>query len=120
MESVLRAACTKELVTDRTPSIELFDLDYFNRRIDLLQHAFPESFFVHSAALKANSIRGILLTAKTRGLGAECASISEVLHALSLGFPARNIIFDSPCKSKVRITCQDFVGEGNTVSSFFL
>jgi diaminopimelate decarboxylase len=33
------------------------------------------------------------------GLGAECASIGEVLLALSSGFPSSKIVYDSPVKT---------------------
>lgn len=105
LEQVLMAAAAKHLVTDESPSIDLIDLDYLGQRIDELQEAFPEPFFLHAAALKANSLRGVLHFAAEKGLGAECASISEVEHAISLGFPPQMIIYDSPCKTKVcRIT----------------
>ena len=64
---------------------DLFDLDYFQGRVDSLQKAFPEPFFNHAMAVKANSIRGVLLEASRLGLGGECASLQEAKHCLSLG-----------------------------------
>ncbi|CAB4055909.1 unnamed protein product [Lepeophtheirus salmonis] len=75
------------LINDSTPSIDLFDLNYFNSRIDSLKSVFPQggnSPFTHTFA----------------GLGAECASISEVLLALSLDFEPSKVIYDSPCKTR--------------------
>lgn len=69
-----------------------------------MKAAFPEDFILHAMALKANSIRGVLLAAKEKGLGAECASICETVHALSLGFPPEKVVFDSPCKTRVSLS----------------
>ena len=101
LEPVLRAVAAKGLICDTAPSADLFDLDYFEARIGALMIAFPEDHFTHAAALKANSMRGVLAAARDKGMGAECASISEAIHALSLGFKPETVIYDSPCKTKV-------------------
>ena len=36
---------------------ELFDVDYLNGRLDSLLEAFPEPFFEHAMAVKANPLR---------------------------------------------------------------
>ena len=51
---------------------------------------------------KGNSFRGVLRIAKAAGLGGECASFPEAMHALSVGFAAHQVVFDSPCKTKVK------------------
>ena len=66
-----------------------------------LQESFPESFFLHALALKGNSLRGVLRIANASGLGGECASFPEAIHALSVGFAPQKVVFDSPCKTKV-------------------
>ena len=92
----------KDLLNDDTPSVDIFDLDYFEARMTQLRRAFPESFFNHSLVLKANSIRGVLETAVKKGLmGAECASISEVIHAIQCGFSPDKVVYGSPVKTKV-------------------
>ena len=48
------------LITEETPSVEVFDFDYFSERISTLKKEFPEDFFLHALAVKANPIRGIL------------------------------------------------------------
>ena len=63
-----------------------------------LKHAFPEQFFDHAVAVKANPMPHLLRRAVDLGIGLECASVAELHHALSLG--AKTVIFDSPCKSK--------------------
>ena len=60
-------------------------MDYFRARVASLQSAFPESYFNHAMAVKANSIRGIMMEAKRLGLGAECASLQEAKHSIALG-----------------------------------
>ena len=50
-----------------------------------LRSAFPETFFSHALAVKANSVRGVLREAARLGLGGECASLQEAKHCLSLG-----------------------------------
>ena len=42
-------------------------------------------------------------TAKEEGFGGEGASIAEAFHALSLGIRPEDVVFDSPCKTKVTI-----------------
>ena len=73
------------LINDEQPSVELFDLDYFRGRVKSLLTAFPEPFFNHAMAAKANSIRGIMMEAKKLGLGSECASLQEAKHSVALG-----------------------------------
>jgi len=82
---------------------ELFDLDYFHGRATSLKEAFPESFITHALAVKANSMRGVLLEAKNLGLGGECASLQEAKHCLSLGFAPEKVIYDSPVKTPLEV-----------------
>ena len=67
-------------------------MDYFHGRATSLKEAFPEPFITHALAVKANSMRGVLLEAKNLGLGGECASLQEAKHCLSLGNYQYNII----------------------------
>ena len=60
-------------------------MDYFRARVASLQSAFPESYFNHAMAVKANSIRGIMMEAQRLGLGSECASLQEAKHSIALG-----------------------------------
>ena len=67
-----------------------------------LKSAFPEDFFNHCFAIKANTLRGVLKIALETGfMGAECASIGEVIHSHNMGFEPHKIVYDSPVKSKV-------------------
>jgi diaminopimelate decarboxylase len=101
LEEVMVSLVEKGLINDSQPSVDIFDLDYFRGRLRAARAAFVEPFVLNAMALKANSIRGVMKTAKEEGFGAECASISEAVHALSMGFKPEDIIFDSPCKTRV-------------------
>lgn len=58
--------------------------------------------------MKANPTRGILARAVDMGIGLECASLGEVTLSIELG--AKQVIFDSPCKSRdeLRSAFMDF------------
>jgi len=99
MDNIIKSILSEGLLTDEQPSLDVFDLDYFQGRVEALKKAFPEEFFTHALAVKANSIRGVLLEACKHGLGGECASLQEAKHCLSLGFPPEKVIFDSPVKT---------------------
>ena len=91
----------KKLLNDETPSIDIYDLDYLEARMNELRASFPEPFFQHTLAIKVNPMRGILKhVLKTGFMGAECASIGEVLLSIQCGFPADQVVYDSPVKSK--------------------
>ena len=98
---ILPTLVSKGVFQESVSAIDVFDLDFFESRISALKAAFPEDFFNHSLAIKANPIRGIIQFAARKGLGAEAASICETLHALSLGLDANKVILGSPCKTKV-------------------
>ena len=73
------------LINDEQPSVDVFDLDNFRGRVASLQAAFPEPYFNHAMAVKANSIRGIMREACRLGLGSECASLQEAKHSITPG-----------------------------------
>ena len=73
-------------------------------RMHQLKSAFAEDFFNHCFAIKANTLRGVLKIALETGfMGAECASIGEVIHSHNMGFEPHKIVYDSPVKSKVSV-----------------
>ena len=52
--------------------------------------------------MKSNSMRGVLKTVMAHDfMGAEGASIAEVVHAVTCGFKPSHVVYDSPVKSKV-------------------
>ncbi|KAL3659543.1 hypothetical protein V7S43_015531 [Phytophthora oleae] len=96
---VVEAAVAQKLLHDDSPLTNLFSWDAFQNRLNNLGAAFPEPEFNHALAVKTNPTRGLLRGARTKGFGAECASIAEAKHALSLGFEPRKVVYDSPCKT---------------------
>lgn len=99
LDTVFEEVVARGLVNDEQPSLDLINVDYLKDRMASLLEAFPEPFFNHAMAVKANSIRGVMTVAKDQGLGAECASLQEAKHALSLGFAPDLVVFDSPVKT---------------------
>uniref|UniRef100_M4BTH0 Orn/DAP/Arg decarboxylase 2 N-terminal domain-containing protein n=1 Tax=Hyaloperonospora arabidopsidis (strain Emoy2) TaxID=559515 RepID=M4BTH0_HYAAE len=97
---VVEAAVYQKLLCDDNPLINCFNWDAFQQRLSNLRDAFPEPEFNHALAVKANPMRGLLRGTRDKGFGAECASIAEAKHALSLGFEPRKVVYDSPCKTR--------------------
>jgi diaminopimelate decarboxylase len=95
----VEAAVQRQLLRDDSPLTNLFSWDAFQQRLANLRAAFPEPEFTHALAVKTNPTRGLLRGARAQGFGAECASIAEAKHALSLGFAPRKVVYDSPCKT---------------------
>uniref|UniRef100_A0AAV1T568 Orn/DAP/Arg decarboxylase 2 N-terminal domain-containing protein n=1 Tax=Peronospora matthiolae TaxID=2874970 RepID=A0AAV1T568_9STRA len=97
---VVEAAVYQNILCNDNPLVNLFNWDAFQQRLSNLRDAFPEPEFNHALAVKANPLRGLLRGAREKGFGAECASIAEAKHALSLGFEPRKVVYDSPCKTR--------------------
>ncbi|KAG9408061.1 hypothetical protein AC1031_021297 [Aphanomyces cochlioides] len=98
VEDVVSAVVARELVHEANPVVDLFAMDKFLARLTSLKEAFPPTW-IHALAIKANPLSGILLEAKSLGVGLETASYAEAIHALDLGFLPRHVIVDSPCKT---------------------
>jgi len=82
------------------PVAQFYDMDLWDQHLDSLKSAFGPTF-QHAMAIKSNSVSKMLRHAFDRhGMGIECASIGEVLHAQRLGIPNSHIVFDSPCKTE--------------------
>lgn len=92
-----RAIEDRVLVSDSTV-VGFMDLDGLAETIDDLRDAFPDNFR-HTFAVKANSLRHVLMKLASCGIGAEVASPGELMMAESAGFDAARIIFDSPAKT---------------------
>lgn len=93
----VKAALAKNLLHDRSPVCDLYDLDGLRGRFNEVQTALPN--WNHAVAIKTNPIAGVLMEAKNAGLGAEAASMGEMQHALNLGFDPSKIVYDSPVKT---------------------
>jgi len=103
MVDVLERVVELDLLNDAQPSLDLFDIDYLNGRMDSLLTAFPEPFFHHAMAVKANPLRCVMKLALEHQLGAECASLQEAIHAIKIGFPAGRVVYDSPVKTETEL-----------------
>ncbi|MCA9026447.1 MAG: hypothetical protein KDA86_14670 [Planctomycetaceae bacterium] len=90
------------LLSDRTRSLLVHDLDRMRSRIAILQEVFP-SHTLHALAIKANPLVEILREAVNVGAGLEAASIEEAHLALAAECPAERIVFDSPAKTMEEI-----------------
>lgn len=103
LDEALRGAVARGLLQgaqtiDDYPLGFFYDLDAFDANLAHVRATFPPHW-THAVAIKTNPLAKTLQRARDAGHGAECATISEVVHALSLGFEPRNIVFDSPCKT---------------------
>ncbi len=78
------------------------DLDELRAGFRALRDAFPPGT-LHAVAVKANPLAALLSEVASFGFGAECASLTELLHARDLGFPPSRILFDSPAKTRAEI-----------------
>mmetsp|Transcript_16242 Transcript_16242/g.37429 ORF Transcript_16242/g.37429 Transcript_16242/m.37429 type:complete len:475 (+) Transcript_16242:85-1509(+) len=84
------------------PVALVYDLDAWEGGLQSCIASFGPNC-LHAIAFKSNAVVSMLQTAVELGLGAECASIGEVLHAQAVGFPLDRIVFDSPCKTRAEI-----------------
>lgn len=97
--AVLAAMRRTGLIGAEKPAAIFYDLDVFRAAIGCLRAAFPPGA-LHAIAVKANPLAGMLRVARDSGMGAECASLPELHHALRLGFAPADIVFDSPAKTE--------------------
>ena len=103
LAKALRAGFLESGAKDDGPALAVFyDLDELRTGFREVERVFPPGT-LHTTALKANRLAAILTEALHSGLGAECASQGELVHALRLGFPSSNILFDSPAKTRSEI-----------------
>lgn len=95
---ILRKAIDQGTINPESTVIGFMDLDGIEASINQLVLAFGEHF-QHTFAVKANSLRHVLMKIAHCGIGAEVASPGELMMAQSAGFDNRRIIFDSPAKT---------------------
>ncbi|MGM0612945.1 MAG: diaminopimelate decarboxylase [Bacteroidota bacterium] len=79
-------------------TIVVYDIPFLRERIRSVARAFPENA-MHTIAIKANSLPGILEEVKDQGFGLEAASWGELKIAEQSGYPPDKIVFDSPVKT---------------------
>ena len=86
------------------------DVRVLTQQLDLLTEAFPKGTR-HAVAIKTNPHKQILATILAYGFDLEAASIEEVELALDAGAEPRNIVFDSPVKTRTEILqCSNYAG----------
>lgn len=83
---------------DTEPAVIVHDLARMRAAIAEVAAAFPARA-LHTVAIKANPLVGVLRAAVEAGAGLEAASIEEVHLALAAGCPAGHVVFDSPAKT---------------------
>jgi diaminopimelate decarboxylase len=99
--AIVQAALRCELLSGHSSAI-IHHLGLMRSRIAALCAAFPETA-LHTIAIKANPVVGILREVVQAGAGLEAASIEEVHLALAAGCTADRVIFDSPAKTHAEI-----------------
>jgi diaminopimelate decarboxylase len=83
---------------DTEPAVIVHDLARMRAAIAEVRAAFPANA-LHTVAIKANPLVGVLRAAVAAGTGLEAASIEEVYLALAAGCPPGHVVYDSPCKT---------------------
>jgi len=98
IQRAFQSALKNQLVRGEDSSIIFYDLDYLEERIRHLASVFPASA-VHGIAIKANPLHRILEILNKLNVGAEAASLGEVMIALNAGYDPKKIVYDSPVKT---------------------
>ena len=100
-EAIWYHAYDQDFLTEDSRSFIVHDLGRLQKRIEILQTAFPETT-LHAIAIKANPLVEVLKFCVQHGCGLEAASIEEVHLALAANCEPQRIVFDSPAK-----TCEE-------------
>lgn len=98
IQSVFQSALEKGLIRSEDTVVMFYDLDFLEERIRYLVSLFPEHT-LHGIAIKANPLMPVLGMLQKMKLGAEAASLGEVMIALKAGFIPEKIVYDSPVKT---------------------
>lgn len=99
---VLQYAMNAGLIDDLNPWAVFHNLDLFRERLRLIREVFPTNS-LHTLAIKANPLLGLLRIAVEEEFGLEAASFEEVQLALAAGCLPARIFFDSPAKTKTEL-----------------
>ena len=92
-ENVLQNLLREGIISKDNPCGLFISRDILSENLLEIRKAFPEPFFSHRYAVKANPIKQIIRIAKECGFGCECASIGEVHNALSAGMNISDVGF---------------------------
>ena len=90
-ERVLQYLLQSGLLGKENPCGLFISRDVLMSNIHEIKSAFPEPFFSHRYAVKANPIKELLRIVKENGFGCECASFGEVYNALSSGMEEKDV-----------------------------
>jgi len=80
-----------------------YNLDVLRETLDKLKTIREQYGFIIHYAIKANANSRILKLISSYGLGADCVSGNEILHALSNGFKSEDIVYAGVGKSDKEI-----------------
>ena len=81
-EKVLKHLLSKGVISEENPCGLFIDRDVLLENMGEIKKAFPESFFQHRYAIKANPIKTLMRFIGEHGFGVECASFEEVPHSI--------------------------------------
>jgi len=99
IEEILETAlCRKGLVDPDDSAVIFYDMDFIHDRVEKLISLFPPDA-LHAIAVKANPLPAVLTKINLLGVGAETASLPELVIAMKSGFSNNKIVFDSPVKT---------------------
>jgi len=114
----------KELQSENLLNAMFYDLDAIDASCNSVKTSFSNTSgvandgFLHCFAQKSCPLSYILHRYIQNGLGMECASITEVLHALECGCPPNKVVFDSPCKTIDEVRTAIIKGVNVNANSF--
>lgn len=83
-EKTLQHLLKESILSKENPCGLFIDKDVLEENLNEIKVAFPEPYFSHHYAVKANPIKSVLKVVKNNGFGVECASFGEVILTLFL------------------------------------
>lgn len=98
-KNIVKTLIDNNILHSQTTTIGVMDFEALRQTCEDLHHAFPAPF-KHTFAVKANALTDVLSHLRECGMGAEVASPGELAIALHAGYTAKDIIFDSPAKTR--------------------
>ncbi len=100
--AVAQAAVAQDLLGGEILLAGFVDLGGMRAAVGALRASFPDHFR-HAFAAKAGCLEGILRPLRELGMACEVASPGELAQAMQAGFPAEQIVFNSPAKTRGEI-----------------
>lgn len=99
---VAQAAVANGLLGEETLLAGFVDVTAVRTVVAELRSAFPDHF-THAFAAKAGCLEGVLRLVRDAGMACEVASHGELAQAEAAGFGPKEIVFDSPAKTRGEI-----------------